>query len=47
MEPETHSRWDWLWTSLRVLTWVIIGVVALLILSGGVCFVLGNAGVFG
>lgn len=44
MEPERGRRWDWLWTSLQVVAWVFIGVVALLILAGGVCFVLVNVG---
>lgn len=35
--PDDESRWDWLWTTLKVLAWFVIGLVALMLVLFGIC----------
>lgn len=37
---EPPDRWDWLWTTLRVIAWFVVGLVALVVLLGGLCMVI-------
>lgn len=40
LPPEPDGRWDWLWTTLKVVAWLVIGLVALVMLLFGLCVVI-------